>query len=238
MLLTTSVHRPLVFLTALLICHPIPAQGTEEPEISVAISALALDQDIAGLKFMSGDDIQEFDVFTGARSRVINYQGSERLTFFRELKAGDNEEEIIRQPVGSVLLNQQHSRYLLFFLRQPDNNEKYGIVALPDDVQTFRPGSFRFVNLSAHRVAIRVGDETRTLNQRDFSDIQGNFEHGNYYQALFVSLPEGQEPVLSYSGRIFFNRIMRMLYIVFPGDNDEAGAIRFRAIPDAVRNTN
>jgi hypothetical protein len=236
--LAFSVHRPLLFSVAFLICHPILSLGSEEPEISVAISALALDQKIEGLKFMSGNDIQEFDIFTGARSRVFNYQGPENLTFFRELNAGDNGEEIIRQTLGSVLLNQQYSRYLLFFLRQPDSNETYGIVALPDDVQTFRPGSFRFVNLSAHRVAIRVGDETRTLNQRDFSDIQGNFEHGNYYQALFVSLPEGQEPVLSYSGRIYFNKIMRMLYIVFPGDDDEAGAIRFRAIPDAVRNTN
>lgn len=224
------------FFTAGILSHAF-AQQNEEPTISVQISALALDRDISELKLLSGESVEELDIFTSARSRVISYSGPQRLTFFREHESDQTEEGVIRQPVASVVLSEQHPRYLLFFLRRSGSEERYSIVALPDDVTTFRPGSFRFVNLSPHRIAIRVGEESRTLNERDFTDVSGNFEHGNHYQALFVSLPEGRDPVLSYSGRIFFNRIMRMLYVIFPGDSGEEGSIRFRAIPDAIRDS-
>ncbi|TVP76005.1 MAG: hypothetical protein EA353_12830 [Puniceicoccaceae bacterium] len=206
---------------------------TEGPStISVQISALSLDQEIQNLKFLTNGEVNELNVFTTSRSNVHRYQGPPRMTFFREKPGVDG--EVIRTPVGSVELNQSAGRYLLFFVRQPGTAEQYGILALPDSLSDFQPGSFRFVNLAPFNIAVQLGEERFMIEQRDFKDVRGNFEHGTRYRTVMVSLPNGEDPVPSYSGRVFFNERMRMMYIIFPSEGGQPGQIRFVGIPDAV----
>jgi hypothetical protein len=40
--------------------------------------------------------------------------------------------------------------------------------------------------------------------------------------------------VPAYSGRIYFNKHMRMLYIIRPKEGGKAGKIKFTGIPDRV----
>lgn len=226
---TLVVGLGLIWLTIFL------NQGKADVEnlISVRFSAIALDQNIEGLNFMSNNEVGEIDIYTSTRSRLHRYQGPPRLTFFREVE--DAEGELIRTPVGSVVLDESTDRYLLFFIRRNSDTEQYSILALPDGLSDFTPGSFRFINLAPFRIAIQIGEERILLNERDYGDVRGRFEHGNHYKTLMISLPEGEDPLSSYSGRLFFNQRMRMMYIIFPDLDGRPGQVRFTGIPDAVR---
>lgn len=207
-------------------------QSGETPMISVEINALALDREIQGLKFLSGGEVKELNVFTSSRSNVHRYQGPPSLTFFRESIGAEG--EAIRTPVGSVVLNQSTRRYLLFFARQSGTPEQYSILPLPDSLNDFQPGSFRFVNLAPFNIAVQLGEERFMIEEKDFVDVRGDFKHGTRYRTVMVSLPNGQDPVPSYSGRVFFNERMRMMYVIFPQTDGGPGQIRFLSIPDAV----
>jgi hypothetical protein len=228
-----SLRLPALACWLLLPFYLNTAQGNNQEGISVQISALALDQNISELMFINGESIDELDIFTTTRSRLVRYQGNPQLTFFRE--ARDEEGAVFRNPVGSVTLSPNVNRYLLFFMQRPGDSERYNILALPDDVTNFPPGSFRFVNLAPFRIAVQVGEERLMLSERDFGDVKGRFEHGNRYRTLMISLPEGEDPIPGYSGRLFFNERMRMLYVIFPDPSGRPGQIRFTGIPDAVR---
>lgn len=207
--------------------------ANQENQISVQISAVALDRGIQGLEFFNSGDIDEIDIFRSSRSRLIRYEGPPELVFFREVETSEGEK--IRQPVGSVTLNEATGRYLLFFVRHPGDEERYRIISLPDSLSSFRPGSFRFVNLAPFRIAVQLGEERFVLTERDFRDVRGRFEHGNYYRTVMVSLLDDADPFIAYSGRIFFSEALRMMYIIFPVPDGNPGQVRFVAIPDAVR---
>ena len=72
------------------------------------------------------------------------------------------------------------------------------------------------------------------LKKQAPTDIRGDFENGKYQMTAMVSLLEGQEPMLSYSGRIHYNENMRMIYLIRAVEVGRPGKIRFTKIPDLV----
>lgn len=209
-------------------------QYDDEYAISASISAISLSGSIEGIKIQSAEDVEKLDIYTNSRSRRFLYRGDPQLTFFREVE-DEEAGEVIRKPVGSVTISRNDSRYLLFFMPRSSADESYNIFAFEDDLSTFPSGSLRFLNFTSHPVGVRIGDQREVIQSLNFSDIRGDFEHGNYYQAVFVSAPEGREPFRSYSGRIFFNQRMRMIFLIFPDPDGEEGSINFRAIREAVQ---
>jgi hypothetical protein len=206
-----------------------------EPVLSASISGLALDAQINDLKLLSKGETLDIDLYTTTRSRRLKYNGPETLTFFRESEVLTPEGEPIRTPVGQVTLDGLHPRYLLFFDKQAGDIERYSIFAIPDTTEDFKAGTYRFLNLAPFKVALKIGDSKHFLTEKNITDVSGNFEHGNYYQTMMLSLPEGEaEPVPAYSGRIYFNKHMRMLYIIRPKEGGKAGTIKFTGIPDRV----
>ena len=71
--------------------------------------------------------------------------------------------------------------------------------------------------------------------ERNITNIKGNFEHGQYYQTVMLSLPkEGAKPIPAYSGEIHFNKDLRVIMVIYPKEGARAGKIRFVSILDRV----
>ena len=174
-------------------------------------------------------------MYTTTRSRRLKYSGPEQLTFFRESETLTPEGEPIRTPVGQVTLDGLHPRYLLLFAKQSGDTERYFIFAIPDTTEHFKAGTYRFLNLAPFKVALKIGDSKHLLAEKNITDVSGDFEHGNYYQTMILSLPEGEaKPVPAYSGRTYFNKHMRMLYIIRLKEGGKAGKIKITGIPERV----
>ena len=235
MILFRSTSIRLLLLAALSLVGISHAQPEPEPALSASISGIALDAQINDLKILSKGETLDIDLYTTTRSRRLKYSGPEQLTFFRESETLTPEGEPIRTPVGQVTLDGLHPRYLLLFAKKSGDTERYSIFAIPDTTEHFKAGTYRFLNLAPFKVALKIGETKHMLAEKKITDVSGDFEHGNYYQTMMLSLPEGEaEPVPAYSGRIYFNKHMRMLYIIRPKEGGKAGKIKFTGIPDRV----
>jgi len=224
-----------LLLSALTLVGISHAQPEQDPLINTSFCGLALDSQINDLKILSNGKTQSIDIYPTTRSRRLKYSGPKQLTFFRQSETLTPEGEPIRTPVGQVTLDGLHPRYLLFFAKKSGYTERYSIFAIPDTTDSFKAGSYRFLNLAPFKVAIKIGESKHLLAEKNITDVSGDFEHGNYYQTIMLSLPEGEaEPVPAYSGRIYFNKHMRMLYIIRPKEGGKAGKIKFTGIPERV----
>lgn len=232
----------ILFRTTLIQCLLLSAlslvgisHAQSEPLVNTSFCCLALDKEINDLKILSSGETLDIDVYPSTRSRRLKYRGPQQLTFFRESEALAPEGEPIRTPVGRVTLDGLHPRYLLLFAKKSGDTERYSIFAIPDTSENFKAGSYRFLNLAPFKVAIKMGESKHLLAEKNITDISGDFEHGNYYQTIMLSLSDGEaEPVPAYSGRIYFNKHIRMLYIIRPKEGGKAGKIKFTGIPERV----
>lgn len=235
MILLRSTSIRLLLLAALTLIRVSDAQPESAPALSASINALALDAQINDLKILSNGETLSIDLYTTTRSRSLKYSGPKQLTFFRQSESLTPEGEPIRTPVGQVTLDGLHPRYLLLFAKKSGNTEHYSIFAIPDSTENFKAGTYRFLNLAPFKVALKIGETKHMLAEKNITDVSGDFEHGNYYQTMMLSLPKGEpEPVSAYSGRIYFNKHMRILYIIRPKEGGKAGKIKFTGIPERV----
>lgn len=222
-------------LLALTLGDPIQAQPEDPALLNAGISGLALEDEIRDLKLLSAEGPQTIHLYANARSRTIQYSGPDTLVFFREKEAPAGEEGPLRIPVGRVTLDGQHARYLLFFTKKTSSEESYSIFAIPDTTDGFKAGTYRFLNLAPYDVAVKIGESRHVLKERNITDVAGDFEHGNYYQTILLSLPDkAKDPVPAYSGRVYFNKHIRMLYIIRPRAGGSPGKIQFTGIPERV----
>lgn len=206
---------------------------SSEDFINTQISCLSLDKNIRGLKIESSGEIYDLRIYTSTRSKLLDYSGSRDLVFFREQVSQDG--AVVRVPVGQVRIQGDPSRCLLFFSKKNSETEGYNIFSMLDSNESFKPGTFRFINLAPFDIAIKINQEERMLKKRQPTDVRGDFENGKYQMTAMVSLLEGQDPFLSYSGRIHYNENMRMIYIILPEIGGRPGEIQFKAIPDLVQ---
>ena len=58
----------------------------------------------------------------------------------------------------------------------------------------------RFLNLASFKMALKIGETKHLLAEKNITDVSDEFEHGNYYQTMVLSLSEGEaEPVSAYN---------------------------------------
>lgn len=230
-----SLRSLLILFISVAAFRPIQAQPEPDYAVQTNFTCLALDHEIEDLKILSAGEVCDIDIYTTTRSRRIDYRGPKELTFFRESATLGPDGQPVRTPVGRVALDGLYSRYLLLFAKRASDAENYSIYPILDTTDKFKAGSYRFLNLAPFKVAIKIGESRHLLTEKNITDVNGNFEHGNYYQTIMLTLPEGEEePVPAYSGRIYFNKHMRMLYIIRPDGDATSGKIKIIGIPERM----
>lgn len=228
--------RPLLLLLiSLAALGSLQAQTEQEHALQTDFTCLALGGEIKDLKILSSDEVKTIQIYSTTRSKKINYSGPQQLTFFRESETLGPDGQPVRTPVGQIKLHGTHTRYLLLFAKRSGNKESYSIYPIPDTKEKFKAGTYRFLNLAPFKVAVKIGESQHLLAEKNITDVNGDFEHGNYYQTVILSLPEGkEEPMPAYSGRIYFNQHTRMLYIILPKEDGKTGKIKFIGIPERM----
>lgn len=230
------LSNQLLFILVFTVPGVVCAQTERENWIVTSISGISPDEKIEDLKVSSNGEYKDLDLYPATRSRLLKYTGPRQISFYRENKALSEDGEVTRKLVGQVKLDGEHSRYLLVFNRNPGETESYSIIAIPDSNEEFEAGTYRFLNLASFKIAVRIGESLHMLPAGSITDVTGDFDHGNYYQTLMLSIvDDSADPVPAYSGRVYFNQHMRMLYIIRPKIGGKVGRIEFTGIPDRVR---
>jgi hypothetical protein len=207
--------------------------NTRESDITLDLTFLSLGVRIPDLRFMNNGAIESLNVFDTTRSNNIRYIGPQNLTFYR--KTGlDVAGNPIHEPIGEIMLQNEPSRQLILLWEQTGAANRYSARAIDDNLDSFPIGSFQFVNLCTFPLQIRLGKEEHGIDRGASVVVAGDFNHGEHYQALMVSLVEG-EVRPAYSSMIYFNQRARTIYFILPRDNSGSGRVRLIGIPQSER---
>jgi hypothetical protein len=135
-----------------------------------------------------------FDVVRFVHSPAVDYLGPQEVTFY---PAGALIEEGHPPPVpmASVTLNPEWKKTLLVWVGLGEN--RYGILAMPDDAFAFPQDHVRFVNLTPNRIGIITSEREGkiTLPKNDWI-IDANGREAIYFRAIMED-PEAESITLS-----------------------------------------
>ncbi|MEM7790127.1 MAG: hypothetical protein AAF546_01885 [Verrucomicrobiota bacterium] len=210
--------------------------------VSVKLTAITLSGGIKDLKYESKGKIESLNVFNSVRSAPFDYVGRPEVVFFRELAPLSEESEPRRQVVGKVQIPTMTGEYLVIFSKLPGSSEQYRIAVLPDSLAVFKPGMYRFINLSPHDIRIQIGTEQTIIPQYGHRDLESRGEESKYQNTLIVSLPdktkfEGAKPYRIYKGSLFFSSNLRTIYIMSSIPGGRPGRVKFDTIVERIPNS-
>lgn len=199
----------------------------EEPPLQANLTGISLDRKISDLYLWTGQEYKQVNFYPGVRSGRIRYAGPKLIQLYEK---GENAEgETTWNSVARTELKGGASDFLLFFSKESGASEVQ-MFAMPEDFSEFNIGSYRFVNLTERRLALKLGEERALLSPMNFADLSANFEHGTSYRSLLVELPQGEgDPELIYSSALYYNKNIRMLYLI--SSVDGSSSVRLTGIP-------
>ena len=210
------------------------ALNAQNKPAQVRLTALSLNARILDLKYESKGKVQSLYVFKNQRSEAFNYTGPKTITFFRESGALDKDGKPVRTTVATCKLPSLKGQFLLILSKVDQDDEAYKIIPIADDWEKFKPGTYRFLNLTPFNIALKLEDTVHMIKELNFTDVSGDFKDDSNYKAIMVSLPDGKKPVRIFEGHMYYTDELRMLYIITPKNGSRTGRVNFIAIPQKV----
>lgn len=170
-----SSLRDATFFTLLVVfmlsSHLLNAQ-TQDQETSrfeVTFAGVAVDQSIFNLWVMDDDEAVPFAISNSRISSPVTIRTTGQLVFYERIENPEPETPPFRA-VASVEISADASNYLLLFAVNANGSTSplYRILPLAEDsVQFAEPGIIRFMNLSSHRIAMRLNEQDRVMERGD-----------------------------------------------------------------------
>jgi hypothetical protein len=213
----------------ILIFAPSLMADQSEP-IQISFSALSVNKHITDLVYSNRGQVQTVKIPTTVRSKLVQYSGMPTIIFYRKQDSVQNAENLVE--VARITVSGTDSRYLFIFSENATGG--YDITPIPDSMTEFGAGCYRFINFTSNPIAIDLAGQREVIKARNITDIKGKLAEDNYYNTILVSLPEDEEPKVSFKGQVYFSPNKRMLFLVLPKTNGRKGAIRLIGIPERV----
>jgi len=214
---------------ACLLCGP-PLAGQPvggEPEISLRFGVMAWKPVEQGIRFAPPDKPSEaLRLSSESRSPEYRYRGPNPLVFFRERTGPEG--DTIRDPVASIRVPPDLSRalFLFFPVDAPQGAERYRILTIDDSRAAFPPGSYRFYNLTDHRIAGRIGDSQFVLPLQENRLVRPDHDNGrNIPLQLAVENPDGWQRKVS-TAWLYRETARSLVFLARDGDR-----LAIRSIP-------
>ncbi|MGB0372433.1 MAG: hypothetical protein ACPGN3_13955 [Opitutales bacterium] len=203
-------------------------------EVSVTLSAIALDCRLMDVKYETDGEEGALYAFPGQRSETFRYNGAQTLTLYRNLSQLDEFGNPLRKTVAQTQLPATSGQYLLLISEKSNSPEAYEIFTIADDWSDFGVGTYRFLNLASFDVALNIDGDISRIQERGITDVDPRLSDVGHYKAMMVSLPSDDEPLPVFEGFIYFADDRRMLYIISPRPGARAGSIKLAAIPQLI----
>ena len=213
----------------------LSAQSTDEESlVSLEFTALNWDNKlIKELKYLSDQEVESIDIYYRGFTVPTEYKGTPQMTFFRE-KLNSNTGEMIRTPVGSVLMPDNANEVLLIFIRDPNREEEYyQITAINRDRADFPKGSYQIYNLSDYAIAGKVDDSTFQLAKRENSIIRLSRKETAAIEVKFARTDEDGWK-LAYSS-LWGHKVNKRVNIFICNSGDLVNPVKVRKFEETVK---
>ena len=162
----------LVVLTGSAVAQTSPDPST----VKVHFRLMAWDAAISDLNYAQGKKAVPVSMLANGRSTFYEYQGSEPLTFFREITGPDGTPAT--KVVATVPLSDFKERSLLMFFKSSTQPDGYRVQVIDDSDQTLPAGGFRFLNLSRFPLKVKCGDNGADVAPEGEETVDGTSAAG------------------------------------------------------------
>ena len=147
---------------------PTAAQTAAQNRETVRLrfSVLAWEPIKQDIYYANAEDNEKLRIPSEYRSDLYRYEGPPQITFFRTRAGPDG--ETVRVPVARAEIDRSIRRPLFLFFpnrEESDEDTEFRILTIDDSPDAFPPGSYRFFNLTDHRIAGQIADERFVLDQ-------------------------------------------------------------------------
>jgi len=131
-------------------------------------------------------------------------------------------------PVAQATIRPESKRVLVLInLDEKTGGAGYHIKVIEENVDSFPPGSFRFLNLSGQKLGIVLGEEKMIVPDNTMRTLEAKKQQGNYVSIKLVS-----KSGYLYQSTWYVSDHIRELVIIFPGE--EADRIRLSMFSENV----
>ncbi|WOO39927.1 hypothetical protein [Rubellicoccus peritrichatus] len=216
--------RFLFFLIASF-AQAIGQNAAQEPTVSISFQVIAWGETVKNVFYKENRTSEKkIKAYNHIRSSTYDYEGPPEIQFYRKTKDGDG--KTINITVGNVLIGQDTTDLLFIFAKE--SNNKYQIIELPDDPDSFPYGSFQFFNLTDLPVAARLQDEEFLIEpkKQKLKRIRGKSDGSNLKVKIALRKPEGWN--MFYANSWGHNDDRRTLVLVFEDETGRHKVKRFR----------
>jgi hypothetical protein len=180
-----------------------------------------------GIRYAStGEESEALRLSSEVRSPEYRYRGPNPLVFFRERTGPEG--ETLREPVASVRVspNLRQAFFLFFPIDAPQGAERYRILTVDDSRAAFPPGSYRFINLTDHRIAGQIGDTQFVLPYKENRIVRPEHETGrNISLQLAIENPDGWQRKVS-TAWLYRDTARSLVFLARDGDR-----LAIRSVP-------
>lgn len=187
------------------------------------------------LKFENNGEVYSIQAQSYSLGSLFSYEGSPRLTFFKEVIGADG--EIIRQPLTRVDLGQAGRR--IIFIRKKKSG-RFASSVIRVDADLLKENHLRIQNLSNQAVHVKVANRFETLASLQGHDFSIDIEDGPPLVELTMGAVDGQKAYRIEKKKYVFrqgNRKMILLYNdASQRDRVDYSSIFVRNIPEKVVN--
>ncbi len=222
-------------LTYCLALLSLPAQEVPAPIIDVKFTAFMWDKPLKGhIHYSSeGEDIP-LNLPNLQRSPIYSYTGPTPLPFYT-IEAG-TDGQTIRSTVAEANIPVDMSKPLLIFIPGGSGGLDYRVAVLDDEVKDFRPGSYRFINLSSYAVKGKIGAVDVNLSKRgSTATVDTGVDEVSYEDVIFaIEQNDTWRPAFQTVWRI--DPRERMLVFLTDSTKRHLGPLELKAIPQLVLN--
>jgi len=211
------------------------AQNADEASlVSLEFTTLNWDNKlIKDLKYLSDQEVESLDIYYRGFTAPNEYKGTPQMTFFRE-ETNSETGELVRTPVGSVLMPVNANEVLLIFIRDPNREEEYyQITAIKRDRANFPKGSYQIYNLSDYAIAGKVDDSTFQLAKRENSIIKLSRKETAAIEVKFARNNEDGWK-LAYSS-LWGHKVNKRVNIFICNSGDPVNPVKVRKFEETVR---
>jgi hypothetical protein len=195
------------------------AENPPAPAFSVRFRTLGWKTNIPEntLFYHVKDTEKSISVMSDSRSLFYDYRGPSEITFYQNIPGADGTPR--PTAVCSAELKDAGDWPLLIFSKEAGTPEKFKIRVIPDDLQAFPPGSFRFVNYTTLQPTAKVGSKSVTLAPDEITTIKEQPSGDN--RTLFVSVlqPGSKTQPILYSNNWAYYPGQRTMVFIVPESN-------------------
>ena len=208
------------------------AQDEPVKTVKVRFRVFGWDNASADLNYaQAGKDVSA-EIYEDLRSPFYDYAGPATITFYRVKTGADG--KIERTPAAEADLSGAGSWPLLLFFVVPGGSGNYKVQVIPDDLNSFPAGSFKFANYTDVPISGSLGTQNFELHPTEMQTLLclPSANTTTVFATVYAQTAQGKITV--YTNNWALQPLMRTLVFVRKGSDSSTGFVARRIVESTV----